>query len=498
MFGDWEGGSIRGTNSTPCGRSENKFSTWAVGGRAGYLVTPRFLTYFDGGFTQARFDQINYNVSGVGVLGGPTGVSVPAQTYNGWFVGSGFEYAFDWLPIPGLFLKTEYRYAQYNTATPSFVPGWWRADRRLAQLDEVHPVCVDRTGVALQLVRRSLLIDAELLRQEPGTKVPGFLFRALLASSEAQIAVTRSCEPHLFIRRPKGTGVARRSAKNILDSPNFGTSICPAFGGRGHIMKAKIVTAAALVILAGFGSAGAADLPLPAPVYKAPPPPVYNWTGCYIGGGGLAMAGGTRIVRLSLKRPAFLFPAEVTNGGKGWFGQGQAGCATSSICLWGTRNLPVVIGVFGDWEGGSIRVNTKHRGACRKRNEFSTWAVGGRAGYLVTPRFLTYFDGGYTQARFDQINYNFSVAGGGPSGFSLPPQTYNGWFIGSGFEYAFDWLPIPGLFLKTEYRYAQYNTATPNFLFMNAPAAISLNSTKFTQFVSTELVWRFNWWGGRY
>jgi hypothetical protein len=33
---------------------------------------------------------------------------------------------------------------------------------------------------------------------------------------------------------------------------------------------------------------------------------------------------------------------------------------------------------------------------------------------LVTPRFLTYFDGGYTQARFDGVNYNLAVAGGGP------------------------------------------------------------------------------------
>ena len=104
-------------------RSELKTSR-APGPSAAVPATssaPRFLTYFDGGFTQARFDQINYNFSGVGGLGGPTGTSLPAQTYNGWFVGSGFEYAFDWLPIPGLFLKTEYRYSQYNSATPSFV-----------------------------------------------------------------------------------------------------------------------------------------------------------------------------------------------------------------------------------------------------------------------------------------------------------------------------------------------------------------------------------------
>jgi hypothetical protein len=45
---------------------------------------------------------------------------------------------------------------------------------------------------------------------------------------------------------------------------------------------------------------------------------------------------------------------------------------------------------------------------------------------LITPRFLTYFDGGFTQARFGGVNYNFAIAGGGPSGLSLAAQTYNG------------------------------------------------------------------------
>ena len=31
-----------------------------------------------------------------------------------------------------------------------------------------------------------------------------------------------------------------------------------------------------------------------------------------------------------------------------------------------------------------------------------TWAAGARAGFLVTPKFLTYFDGGYTQANFNR------------------------------------------------------------------------------------------------
>ena len=34
-----------------------------------------------------------------------------------------------------------------------------------------------------------------------------------------------------------------------------------------------------------------------------------------------------------------------------------------------------------------------------------TWAAGARAGFLVTPKFLTYFDGGYTQANFSRVNF---------------------------------------------------------------------------------------------
>jgi outer membrane immunogenic protein len=157
----------------------------------------------------------------------------------------------------------------------------------------------------------------------------------------------------------------------------------------------------------------------------------------------------------------------------------------------------IVIGAFGDYDGGSIRGTQSTPLGIGSENESRAWSVGGRAGYLVTPRFLSYFDGGYTQARFDQVNYNFPIAGGGPSGVSLAAQTYNGWFIGSGFEYALDFLAIPGLFLKTEYRYSQYNTASPGFFTTatGVPTVFSLNSTKYTQMISTELVWRFNWFG---
>src|SRR5262249_13042997 len=199
-----------------------------------------------------------------------------------------------------------------------------------------------------------------------------------------------------------------------------------------------------------------------------------------------------------------------TNGGRGWLGKGQVGCHYQfplSLPLFTFINPEVVIGAFSDFEGGDIRGSNSipGLGLTGSERESWTWAVGGRAGVLVTPRLLTYVDGGFTQARFDGVNYNFAFAGGGPSGLSLAAQTYDGWFIGTGFEYAFTWLPINGLFLKTEFRYSQYGgnngvsvPLTGSIGGIPIGPGAALNSQKATEFVSTELVWRFNWFGGRY
>ena len=124
---------------------------------------------------------------------------------------------------------------------------------------------------------------------------------------------------------------------------------------------------------AALGSASAADLPMPAPVYKAPPPPpVYNWTGCYIaGGGGYGMwtqdsfvtVGGTPVT------------ASQTNGGKGWFGMGQAGCDyeftlplfsgwSPRLCDWRLRRLGrrQNQGARQVFQGRSGRKRTRARG----------------------------------------------------------------------------------------------------------------------------------------
>ena len=260
-------------------------------------------------------------------------------------------------------------------------------------------------------------------------------------------------------------------------------------------MNVKILASAAFATLAALSTASAADIPMSAPAYKAPPPaPASSWSGCYVAGGG---GYGMWTQKSFVTETGAAVTASQTNGGEGGFGQGQAGCDYQFTMP--IFNMGAVFGVFGDYEAGSLTGTSSFPGVVGNERESSAWAVGGRVGVLVTPRLLSYFDGGWTRARFDAVNYDIAIPGGGASGVGLAAQSYDGWFIGSGVEYAFDWLPWPGLFLKTEYRYSWYgspNGGVPLTGFLVAPvAALALNSQKATQTISTELVWRFNWFG---
>lgn len=105
-FGDYDFMNFQGTAS-PGGNTGtmNENSAWAGGLRAGVLVAPSVLVYTNGGFNQARVNSINFV---------PAGITVPAQNYNGWFLGGGTETSLSWI-MPGLFLRTEYRYSSYQS-----------------------------------------------------------------------------------------------------------------------------------------------------------------------------------------------------------------------------------------------------------------------------------------------------------------------------------------------------------------------------------------------
>ena len=59
------------------------------------------------------------------------------------------------------------------------------------------------------------------------------------------------------------------------------------------------------------------------------------------------------------------------------------------------------------------------------------------------------------QAHAEAYNLRAIVAPFDASNLQVPGQTFNGFFIGSGFEYQLDFLP--GLFVKTEGRAAWYD-----------------------------------------
>jgi outer membrane immunogenic protein len=111
------------------------------------------------------------------------------------------------------------------------------------------------------------------------------------------------------------------------------------------------------------------------------------------------------------------------------------------------------------------------------------------------PNLLTYVSGGFTEAHFNQTGLSFQTAPAIPSALSLSAHTFDGWFIGGGTEYAFTWLPIHGLFWRTEYRYTQYQGAdVPSFVTATgAPTGLGQHVTPQVQTVTTSLVWRFNW-----
>jgi outer membrane immunogenic protein len=250
-------------------------------------------------------------------------------------------------------------------------------------------------------------------------------------------------------------------------------------------MNRLVVSAIALGLLAG--PAMAADMRVKAPVMP-PPMPVFSWTGCYLNAGvgyGLwdqehsefTLAGATVV--------------ETNAGGRGWLGRFGGGC---DLQLSGTFSN-FVIGVFGDYDTmdltGSTALLLTQDVADEK--ESSAWAVGGRIGWAVAPQVLTYVSGGWAQTHFDQMNETTRF--GFVNGFGFPSHTYNGWFLGGGVEYNFTWLPIQGLFWRTEYRYNSYNqdTLTEFNIATGLPSGIFMQSKKEVQTVTSSLVWRFNW-----
>jgi outer membrane immunogenic protein len=267
-------------------------------------------------------------------------------------------------------------------------------------------------------------------------------------------------------------------------------------------MKKHFGWALASALLVGsIGSALAADMPMKA--RPAPLPPAPTWTGCYIDGGwGYGFWNQDQHTETFPGLVSTSF-AETRDGGRGWLGRVGGGCDYQLTGAGFFSNF--TIGAFGDYDWMDLKgTNNFHNigvggvfgpPAFAFEKESSAWYVGGRVGYVVFPSLLGFVSAGYTETHFNGQSFTF-LNTGVPTGAFLPSATYRGWFVGGGEEYALNFLSLRGLFWKTEYRFAQYDSkdlvtfgpgATPGFAQHTAPTV---------QTITSSLVWRFNWTGG--
>jgi outer membrane immunogenic protein len=226
-------------------------------------------------------------------------------------------------------------------------------------------------------------------------------------------------------------------------------------------------TTLAIVALVGIASvASAADLPRKAPVAAPIAPPVYSWTGFYVGGdvGGLRTRASGRWDPLP-DVPFFgEFPISGDLNKTSFVGGLHAGYNWQFAPTW-------VVGIEGDWSWTDAKQsftqpwtfiigNVVRPTALTSMSIEPNWlaTVRGRIGYLVVPTALLYFTGGGAWANVDYTaSANNEVAR--PDRFLTSAsfsKTASGYVLGGGLEWAFwsNWS------LRAEYLYYHLNTST--------------------------------------
>jgi outer membrane immunogenic protein len=247
------------------------------------------------------------------------------------------------------------------------------------------------------------------------------------------------------------------------------------------------------VVSACFGAistaAVAADMPVKAPPVAAVAAP--SWTGFYLkGGAGYGeWAADTTTITTAAGDCFVCLP--IRQGGRGWFGTVGGGFDYQA-------NSNIVIGVFADYDFGSIKgtIQDQNQASIVRTKLDWSWSVGARAGWLITPSFLAYINGGYTRAHFTGGNGIF-VLNGAPALVSYREVTTGGWFLGGGAET----MIMPGWFWRNEYRLAHYDVRDFVACLNNGAgcgpvvAGDTIRFRPYVQTVRSEVAYKFNWGG---
>jgi outer membrane immunogenic protein len=195
-------------------------------------------------------------------------------------------------------------------------------------------------------------------------------------------------------------------------------------------MKHLLGTALAIATIGLSAAASAADMPV---YLKAPPAPVWSWTGVYFGGNVGYGWGKTDMFDID---PTPDLADDGNPALHGFLGGIQAGYRQQFNWL--------VLGIQGDydWSGVGAAFNCFSFGnqLCTARKQwFST--LTGSLGGLITPQALLYVKGGgaATRDQYTDIATTNQTSGGinsTPGVLFSAVQTRLGWTAGIGFEYA--------------------------------------------------------------
>jgi outer membrane immunogenic protein len=211
----------------------------------------------------------------------------------------------------------------------------------------------------------------------------------------------------------------------------------------------KILTA--IVLFASAGTASAADMPMAGPYTRVPyVPPVYSWTGFYVGA--MGGYGWSEEVRASI---GGLTVSTSSNDLKGGFAGGTIGY-NQQMGSW-------VMGIEADGAWSDLKYSVSAFGVTVADKIQSVGSVTGRIGYVASTA-LVYFKGGYAWA-----DNQISAAGFGLT--FAESRFHSGWTVGAGLEYMF----VPNWSAKVEYMFADYSNA--NYLTNFVPFGIGLGAT---------------------
>jgi outer membrane immunogenic protein len=253
-------------------------------------------------------------------------------------------------------------------------------------------------------------------------------------------------------------------------------------------VKKLLLASAALTALISANPVLAADLPAKtypkAPVYV--PPPVYNWTGFYIGGNvgwGWASLGSTETAPGTAAFPiGTVFTKNNMNGFLGGVQTGYNWQVTPGF----------VVGLEGEWSWADVNgtettvstVNGFTSVVDAKMKDFAL--LTGRLGYAAD-NWLFYVKGGGAWGQFSSSGVG-TLAGGTFFETTSTSSNRSGWTIGAGVEWGF----APNWSAKLEYNYIDFGST--NVAVVGTVSGISnVSSTATVNVVKGGINYRFNW-----